>query len=58
MIVKTSVGSALSLRITNILIRIPGYRLFARIARIMFDEEDASGTPVVVQRGHTRQMAF
>ena len=58
LLVKTSVGGALSLRIANILNRIPGYRMLARVASIMFDDDDASGTPVVVKRGHTRQIGF
>ena len=58
LIIKTSVGSSLGLQLTRLLNRIPGYRRFGRIARIMFDKDDARGSPVVVQRGHTKQIGF
>ena len=57
-LIKTSVGSALTVRITRPLNRIPGYRMFSRVARIMFDQQDVSGTPVVVNRGQTKQIGF
>ncbi len=58
LLIKTSIGSALGLRITQLLNRIPGFKMFSRVARVMFDKEDASGTPVVVHRGHTKQLGF
>jgi len=58
LLVKTSLGNALAQRISRVLNRIPIYRMFGRIARIMFDSEDTRGTPVVVQRDHTKQIGF
>lgn len=58
LIVKTSVGDRLGQRISGVLNRIPGYRVFVRIARIMFDRQDPRGSPVVVRRGETRQIGF
>lgn len=58
LLIKTSVGSALGVGMTRLLNRLPGFKLFSRIARIMFDQEDASGTPVMVHHGQTKQLGF
>ena len=58
LVVKTSAGSSLGLQLTRFLNRIPGYRMFGRVARIMFDVEDARGSPVVVHYGDTKQIGF
>jgi len=57
-IIQTSIGGAIRERTTRHLNRIPGYRVFSRIARILFDHEDPSGSPVMVQRGSTKQIGF
>ena len=57
-IIKTSVGRALGLQIARVFNKIPGYRMFARVAIIMFDHEDPSGSPVLVRRGQTKQIGF
>ena len=58
LIVRTSAGSSLGRQLTRFFNRIPGYRMFGRIARIMFDVEDTRGTPVVVHQGNTKQIGF
>jgi uncharacterized membrane protein len=58
LIVKTSAGSSLGQQLTRFFNKIPGYRMFGRIARIMFDVEDARGSPVVVHHGDTKQIGF
>lgn len=57
-IAKTNTGGALTSRADQLLCRIPGYRMFERISQIVFDHDDASGTPVVVDRGDSRQLGF
>lgn len=56
--VKTSLGSAMGRQLVRVLNKIPGYKLFSRVARIIFDPEHVSGSPVVVQRGQSRQVGF
>lgn len=58
LIVRTSTGSSLGRQLTRFLNRIPGYRTFGRIARIMFDEEHVSGSPVVVQQDQTKHIGL
>ena len=58
LVMKTSLGGALAPRVGKVLDKIPGYKGFARVSRIVFDRDDASGTPVVVQRGENRQLGF
>jgi uncharacterized membrane protein len=58
LIMKTAVGSALERQLTRVLDLIPGYKMFVRIARIMFDHKDPRGSPVVVQRGRNKQIGF
>lgn len=58
LLVKTSVGNALWLLISRELDRIPGYRMLGRVSRIMFDQQDPRGSPVLVQRGQTKQIGF
>ena len=55
---KTSLGGVLGTRVSRLLDKIPGYNVFVRVSRIVFDRDDASGTPVVVQRGENRQLGF
>ena len=55
---KTSLGGVLGTRVSKLLDKIPGYNVFVRVSRIVFDRDDASGTPVVVQRGENRQLGF
>jgi uncharacterized membrane protein len=58
LLVKTSVGNALWLLISRELDRIPGYRMLGRVSRIMFDHQDPRGSPVLVQRGQSKQIGF
>jgi uncharacterized membrane protein len=58
LILKTSVGNALGVQITRLLNLIPGYRMFGRVARVLFDHEDPRGSPVLVRRGQTKQIGF
>lgn len=58
LVMKTSLGGALVPRVSKLLDKIPGYKVFVRVSRIVFDRDDASGTPVVVQRGENRQLGF
>jgi uncharacterized membrane protein len=58
LLVKTSIGTALWQRMSRFLNRIPVYRMFGRVGRILFDMDDTRGTPVVVRLGHTQQIGF
>ena len=58
LIVKTSIGYALVARLSQLLEVIPGFKMFTRVSRIVFDREDVSGTPVLVQRGENKQIGF
>ena len=56
--IRTSMGKALERSLSRVLNRIPGYRMFRRVAQILFDHEDPSGSPVLVQRGQSKQIGF
>lgn len=58
LVARTSLGSVFEARSRRLMNTIPGYKLFARIARIIFDHNDSSGTPVVVHRDGSRQIGF
>ena len=57
-LIRTSPGKALERSASRLLNRIPGYRMFGRVARILFDEEDPRGSPVLVRRGQGKQIGF
>lgn len=58
MAIRTRIGRTLAKRSHLLLSHIPGYRMFNRVARIVFDRDDDSGTPVIVARGDSRQIGF
>lgn len=58
LITRSLIGRTLAYRLDLFLSVFPGYRMFARIARIVFDRTDDSGTPVVVARSDSRQIGF
>lgn len=58
LIVKVSAGRSLGQRLMRLLNRIPGYRMFERVARVIFDDEDASGSPVIVRQGDNKHIGF
>lgn len=58
LVTRTRIGAAIELQSRGLLNAIPSYRMFVRIARIVFDRDDASGTPVLVQRDDSRQIGF
>ncbi len=58
LLVKTSVGIVLHRAMNRILNKIPGYRMLRRIGSIVFDQESARGTPVVVDCGDSKQIGF
>lgn len=55
---RTSAGKSFGLRLSRRLDRVPGYEMFARLARVIFDPEDPSGIPVIVRLGDTKQIGF
>jgi len=58
LVARTRIGATLAHSTSRLLNAIPGYRMFVRVARILFDRNDASGTPVVVQRDDSRRLGF
>ena len=57
-IIKTSVGKRLEAMMQSVLSRIPGYRILWNLARILVDEDDPRGSPVVVDMGENKQIGF
>jgi uncharacterized membrane protein len=57
-ILKTSIGKRFGLRLAKLFDRHPGYRMFSRLAKVMFDQENAGGVPVIVNNGDTKQIGF
>lgn len=55
---RTRLGFVLEARFRLLMNTIPGYKLFARIARIIFDHNDSSGSPVLVHRDGSKQIGF
>lgn len=58
LVLRTSVGKALGLRVSRGFERVPGYAMFARLAQMIFDQEDQCGVPVIVQTGDSKQIGF
>lgn len=57
-IIKTTVGKKLEATMTSVLSSIPGYRILWNLARILVDEDDPRGSPVVVDMGDNKQIGF
>ncbi|MBK6724690.1 MAG: DUF502 domain-containing protein [Acidobacteria bacterium] len=55
---RTRLGSAFEARFSRLISAVPGYKLASRIARIIFDHNDSSGSPVLVHRDGSKQIGF
>lgn len=58
MIIKTPAGRKLEGMMHSGLSRIPGYRILWNLARILVDEDDPRGSPVIVEMGENQQIGF
>lgn len=58
LMMKTSAGQKLEALMHSVLSRFPGYRILWNLARILVDENDPRGSPVIVDMGENKQIGF